>query len=64
MDQSRSGSGNNAFLISNRLLRELDAVIHVRKGLIEISGGYVKMKLDPRGLSIVDFAELMQHAST
>ena len=39
--------------------------LHVRKGIIEIpgGGGYVKMRSEKRGLSIVDFAELMQHAT-
>ena len=55
--------GATPLLISNRLLRELDAIIHVRRGLIEISGAYVQMRVDSKGLSVVDFAELMQHAT-
>ena len=55
--------GATPLLISKRFLRELDAIIHVRRGLIEISGAYVQMRVDSKGLSVVDFAELMQHAT-
>ena len=56
-------NGSTPLLISNRLLRELDAIIHVRKGQIQVPGGVVQMRCDQRGLSIVDFAELMQHVT-
>ena len=56
-------NGSIPLLISNRLLRELDAIIHVRKGQIQAPGGVVQMRCDQRGLSIVDFAELMQHVT-
>ena len=55
--------GSTPLLISNRLLKEIDAVIHVRKGLIEVAGSYVQMRFDQKGLSIVDFAELLQHTT-
>ena len=55
--------GSTPLLLSNRLLKALDAVLHVRKGMTEVPGGCVKMRSDKRGLSIVDFAELMQHAT-
>ena len=64
MDQSRGSSGSNAIVNFQRLLKELDAVIHVKKGLIEVAGGYVRMRCDQKGLSLVDFAELMQHATS
>ena len=52
--------GNTPLLVSNRLLRELDAIIHVRKGYLQLPDRIVPMRLDERGLSIVDLSVLMQ----
>ena len=51
--------GNTPLLISNKLLRELDAVIHVRQGFLQIGEAKVPTRLDGRGLSLVDFAVLL-----
>ena len=54
--------GNTPLLISNRLLRDLNAVIYVRKGYVTLGDGSssIQMRMDERGLSIVDLAELLR----
>ena len=52
--------GNTPLLISNRLLRDLDAVIYVRKGILSLGSGVeVPLRFDERGLSIVDLASVL-----
>ena len=51
--------GQTPLLISNKLLRELDAVIHVRKGMVQVGQVWVPTRFDERGLSLVDFASLL-----
>ena len=52
--------GNTPLLISNRLLRDLDAVIYVRRGMLCLGGGAeIPLRFDERGLSIVDLAAVL-----
>ena len=52
--------GETPLLISNRLLRDLDAVIHVKRGLITLgNGSSIATRFDERGLSIVDMSSLL-----
>ena len=52
--------GNTPLLISNRLLRDLDAVIYVRKGILCLGGGAeIPWRFDERGLSMVDLAAVL-----
>ena len=52
--------GNTPLLISNRLLRDLDAVIFVRRGVLQLgNGAEISLRFDERGLSIVDLAEVL-----
>ena len=47
-------------MISNRLLRDLDAVIHVKKGILSLgAGAKIPLRFDERGLSIVDLAAVL-----
>ena len=52
--------GSTPLLISNRLLRDLDATIRVREGTMEIGEDRIPMRLDERGLSIVDLSSLLE----
>ena len=52
--------GHTPLLISNKLLREMDAVIHVRKGFVQVGQVWVPTRFDERGLSLVDLASLLQ----
>ena len=53
--------GETPLLISNRLLRDLDAVIHVKKGWIILgNGSSIATRFDERGLTIVDLSSLLQ----
>ena len=52
--------GNTPLLISNQLLRELDAVIHVRRGFLQLPDKRVPMRFDSRGLSVVDLSALLR----
>ena len=52
--------GDTPLLISNRLLRHLDAVIHVKKGILSLgAGAKIPLRFDERGLSIVDLAAVL-----
>ena len=52
--------GSTPLLISNRLLRDLDAVIFVRRGVLQLgNGAEISLRFDERGLSIVDLAEVL-----
>ena len=52
--------GNTPLLISNRLLRDLDAVIHVKEGYLMLGGSRrVDLRWDERGLSIVNLSDLL-----
>ena len=55
--------GSTPLLISNRLLRELDAIIHVKRGLLQVGDKMIPTRFDDRGLSLVDLAELLSHPS-
>ena len=55
--------GNTPLLVSNRLLHELHAVIHVRKRYLQLSDRSVALRRDPKGLSVVDLSELLGSAS-
>ena len=52
--------GDTPLLVSNRLLRELDAVVHVKRGFLQLPDRVVPMRLDGRGLSIIDLSILLQ----
>ena len=52
--------GNTPLLISNRLLKDMDAVIYVRQGILELKGGKeIKLRNDEKGLSLVDMSSLL-----
>ncbi|CAE7832309.1 unnamed protein product [Symbiodinium sp. CCMP2592] len=51
--------GDTPLLISNRLLYDVDAVVHVRKGVLEVGGRTVELRRDERGLSLVDLTQLL-----
>ena len=51
--------GDTPLLISNRLLHELDAVIHVRKGYLQLPDKRVPLRKDAKGLSVVDLSALL-----
>ena len=51
--------GETPLLISNRLPLDLDAVIHVKTGLITLgNGSSIATRFDERGLSIIDMSSL------
>ena len=43
-------------------MHELDAVIYVRLGCLQLPGRRVSLRRDPKGLSVVDLSELLCHA--
>ena len=51
--------GDTPLLISNRLLHELDAIIHVRNGYIQLPEKWVPLKKDSKGLSVVNLSALL-----
>ena len=52
--------GDTPLLISNRLLRDLDAVIYVRRGVLKLQGACdIPLRTDEKGLSIVDMSSLL-----
>ena len=51
--------GNTPLLISHRLLRDLDAVIHVRDSFVQVGERRVRTCFDDKGLTIIDIAELL-----
>ena len=51
--------GNTPLLISNRLLRDLDAVIHVRDSFVQVGERRARTYFDDKGLTIIDIAELL-----
>ena len=52
--------GNTPLLISNRLLKDMDAVIYVRQGILELKGGKeIKLRNDEKALSLVDTSSLL-----
>ena len=55
--------GNTPLMISNRLLKDLNAVIYVRDGYLLLNGRKVETRSDDRGLTIVDLAELLDTCS-
>ena len=55
--------GDTPLLISNRLLHELDAVIHVRKGYIQLPDRWVPLRKDAKGLSVVDLSALLRRVT-
>ena len=53
--------GNTPLLISNRLLRDLDAVIHVKKSVVITGDGRrIPTRFDERGLTIVDLTDFLK----
>ena len=52
--------GSTPLLISNRLLRDIDAVLRVRESVLKVGGSRLPLRLDERGLSIVDLADLFR----
>ena len=52
--------GNTPLLLSNRLLRELDAVVFVRKGIIQLGERQIQARYDDKGLLLVELAALLQ----
>ena len=55
--------GNTPLLVSNQLLRELDAVIHVRTKFLQLPGRKVPMRFDSTGLSVVDLSALLRSST-
>ena len=52
--------GDTPLLISNRLLRDLDAVIYVRREVLRLQGACnIPLRTDDKGLSIVDMSSLL-----